>query len=338
MLVNKNWKRQIGRVVAGILLVLMLVPQTAFAIDPLEVGADVTLTVNYEGTDGTLISGAEFYLYKVGEIDRFGEVEPTGAFADYPLSYKELDASGWKKLAGMLAVYVEKDEIEPMDSGMTDAQGTLNFPNNVEEMTTGLYLVMGEEYIYQHQRYTPEAALICLPNRDENEDWIYDVVMNPKYGPVVEMTQIQVIKKWDDDENSAGERPEEIQIQLLNDGKEVETITLSKENNWRYTWTDLEPSSEWTVVEKDVPEGYTVDLEQDGNIFVFTNIYEEPTDDFEDEGDNTPDSSGGNRPGGNKPSGRLPQTGMLWWPVPVLAAAGMMFFTIGWVKRQKSEN
>ncbi len=27
----------------------------------------------------------------------------------------------------------------------------------------------------------------------------------------------------------------------------------------------------------------------------------------------------------------LPQTGQLWWPVPVLAVAGMAFFTVGWV-------
>lgn len=333
MLENKTWKNRVLKIVAGILLVLMLMPQTAFAIDPLEVGADVTLTVKYQGNDWENIAGAEFSLYKVGEIDRFGEVEPTGAFADYPVSYENLDASGWKSLAEILAVYVEKDEIEPVDSGVTDAQGELVFPKKADEMTTGLYLVIGEEHIYQHNRYIPEATLICLPNRDENEDWIYDVVISPKYGPVVEMTQIQVIKKWNDDENSAGKRPEEIEIQLLYKGKEYETITLNKENSWRHTWMDLEPSSEWIVVEKTEIDGYTVDMDQDENTFIFTNTYEDTEDEPGDTPGDKPDT-----PGGNRPSGRLPQTGMLWWPVPLLAGAGMLFFTIGWVKRQKSEN
>ena len=333
MLVNKMWKKQILRIVAGMLLVLMLVPQTAFAIDPLEVGADVSLKVNYHGNNGALISGVQFNVYKVGEIDRFGEVEPIGAFADYPVSYDNMDAAKWKNLAGMLTVYVEKDEIEPVDSGVTDEEGTVVFPNKATEMTTGLYLVIGEEHIYQYEVYTPEATLICLPNRNEKEDWIYDVVMNPKYEAVTEMTEIQVIKQWDDDENSAGERPEGIEIQLLKEGKEYKTITLNKENDWRHTWTDLEASSEWTVVEKTEIEGYTVDMEQDENTFVFTNTYEESED--------TPGDEPGDKPGastGKKPSGRLPQTGMLWWPVPVLAGAGMLFFTVGWIKRQKSEN
>lgn len=303
MLVNRKWKKEILKIVAGMLLVLMLVPQTAFAIDPLEVGADVTLTVKYQGNDWGNISGAEFFLYKVGEIDRFGEVEPINEFADYPVSYENLDASGWKNLAEILAVYVGKDEIEPVDSGTTDAQGELIFPNDAKEMTTGLYLMIGEEHIYQHHRYTPEATLICLPNRDENENWIYDVAISPKYGPVVEMTQIQVIKKWNDDENSAGKRPEEIEIQLLNDGKEYETIRLNKENDWRHTWTDLEPSSEWIVVEKTEIEDYTVDMEQDEFTFIFTNTYE----DTEEEPGETPGDTSEDKPGtsgGNRPSGR----------------------------------
>lgn len=42
---------------------------------------------------------------------------------------------------------------------------------------------------------------------------------------------------------------------------------------------------------------------------------------------------GSNPPGSNPPS-RLPQTGQLWWPVPVLAGAGALFFVIGLVRRR----
>lgn len=32
----------------------------------------------------------------------------------------------------------------------------------------------------------------------------------------------------------------------------------------------------------------------------------------------------------------VPYTGQLWWPVPILAFAGLIFFTIGWVRRYNS--
>ncbi len=38
-----------------------------------------------------------------------------------------------------------------------------------------------------------------------------------------------------------------------------------------------------------------------------------------------------------KPSGGLPQTGQLNWPVPTLAALGMMLIAIGWVLRNKKQ-
>ena len=31
----------------------------------------------------------------------------------------------------------------------------------------------------------------------------------------------------------------------------------------------------------------------------------------------------------------LPQTGMLWWPVPILATAGMLCYLIGWMKNRR---
>lgn len=33
------------------------------------------------------------------------------------------------------------------------------------------------------------------------------------------------------------------------------------------------------------------------------------------------------------PPGRLPKTGQLWWPVMLLASAGLLFFVIGWLRR-----
>ena len=50
-------------------------------------------------------------------------------------------------------------------------------------------------------------------------------------------------------------------------------------------------------------------------------------------GKTTPSSGGGSTPGNG---GKLPQTGQLWWPVPVLAAVGIIFILIGIVRRRKN--
>lgn len=47
-------------------------------------------------------------------------------------------------------------------------------------------------------------------------------------------------------------------------------------------------------------------------------------------------------PGNNPDTGitdrKLPQTGQLWWPVPILAFAGLLFFILGWFRRKWSES
>lgn len=42
------------------------------------------------------------------------------------------------------------------------------------------------------------------------------------------------------------------------------------------------------------------------------------------------------KPPEKKPSKKLPQTGQLWWPVPVLILAGLLLVILGWVCRRKA--
>jgi outer membrane biosynthesis protein TonB len=53
-------------------------------------------------------------------------------------------------------------------------------------------------------------------------------------------------------------------------------VTLSEENSWRYTWSDLDSNSEYHVAEQNVPSGYTVSVVQEGTAFVVTNTYTPP--------------------------------------------------------------
>ena len=57
--------------------------------------------------------------------------------------------------------------------------------------------------------------------------------------------KLTVHKVWDD--NAYPERPESVKVQLLKNGEKAEEIVLSEENQWTYTWDQLDEMAEWSV-------------------------------------------------------------------------------------------
>ncbi|CEI83160.1 Collagen adhesin precursor [Oceanobacillus oncorhynchi] len=95
-------------------------------------------------------------------------------------------------------------------------------------------------------------------------------------------TEIPVEKAWEDANNQDGNRPESVEVALFANGEETDTenITLSNENEWQGSFTDLPELDNsgdkitYTVVEIDVPEQYESDIAGDAeNGFVITNSY-----------------------------------------------------------------
>ena len=95
-----------------------------------------------------------------------------------------------------------------------------------------------------------------------------------------------------------------------------DTITLPQNGAWKYTWQDLDTNHVWTVTETKLPGYQEPAVQQEGNTFIVTNTCSKP---------GTPVEPG-------KPI--LPQTGQLWWPVPALLAAGLLFVVIGLICRR----
>ena len=75
-------------------------------------------------------------------------------------------------------------------------------------------------------------------------------------------TSVTVTKAWVDNNNRDGHRPDEIKVQLKADGENSgEEITLNAENNWTYTWYDLDQKKAgkdiaYTVEETGKAAGY----------------------------------------------------------------------------------
>ena len=121
-----------------------------------------------------------------------------------------------------------------------------------------------------------------------------------------------VSKIWNDTDNES-KRPQSVQVTLLKNGVVYDTQTLNAANGWKYTWNALPQYDEndqeitWTLHEASV-SGYSSSVRQEGNVFLLTNTFKKQ---------------------------KLPQTGLLWWPVPLLTAAGLAFLIVGAQCRKK---
>lgn len=186
---------------------------------------------------------------------------------------------------------------------------------------------------------------------------------------------LRVLKVWEDDNDAAGVRPDSITVDLLANGEVYDTVELSSGTNWRYTWIGLDEKIEWQVVERE-QSYYTVNVTTNGVTQVITNTYSSditddkpplidlddpdvpldpgfpfdpgiPPTDLNDPqiplNPGTPDDpsrpavpGGPDVPDENPPLAMLPQTGLLWWPVPVMALLGAALILLGYARRRRS--
>lgn len=316
-------------------LLLLLFPITAFAAENIDQTKNVKMTISYQ--DGiTPLSGAEFSIYQVATMDEYGKLITTDTFKKFHVDIQGESDEDWKTLAFTLEGYVLRDAVTPIDSGTTDKDGYLSFSTGGNKLTQGLYLVLGNRHNQNGSYYDVMPFMVMLPTRDTaTNQWDYQVIVIPKFDKSDNLDRpdniaYKVLKKWEDN-GYIEQRPKEVVVQLLQDGKVYDTVTLNADNNWRYTWADLDNSYQWTVVEKEC-DGYTVEVSREGVTFVVTNTCQkepqqptEPSEPTEPTMPEVPSSA---------PT--LPQTGQLWWPVPMLFVVGLMFLLVGLICRRRS--
>ena len=274
------------------------------------------LTIRHQSAE------VDFTFYKVADFSESGTFELVGAFDEekdiiagletIESNPGEMTTESWVDLAYTLDAFVLHENVKYDFIERTDDNGLITL-NNIEN---GLYLIVGEKAEINGKMYTPNSLLATLPTRDVDGNWTNKVELDysKKLTPDKEYKEYNVIKIWDD-VNHEDKRPKEgIKVTLYKDGEVYDEVVLNVENDWCYTWTMLPEESEWKAIESEIPAGYQMSSYQDGDYHVIKNIYKTP-------------------PG--SPGGKLPQTGQLWWPVPVLAFAGLVLFAAGWAKRNR---
>ena len=307
------------------LMVISAVSINAYAVsENIDLKNEPALFVEFFDGEKPLY-GAKFDLFMIADIDEFGNYYPKAGFEKFDITTIGKNIEKWRELALTLEGYVLGEKISPVDSAVTDENGMAFFPQQSEHFVCGVYLLVGQPHTQDGLVYRAESAIVQLPMpSEEYDEWNYDVTVKPKYSfePVGEEEYItrKVLKIWND-KGFESKRPKEIEVFLFCDGKLFDTVKLSAKNNWRYTWEKLEENHRWNVAEK-IPEGYTVKITKEGITFVITNTAEKGT---------PPPPQIPEKP--DEP--KLPQTGQLWWPVPVLFVIGTVFVALGVLRKRR---
>ena len=89
----------------------------------------------------------------------------------------------------------------------------------------------------------------------------------------VKMKHRALLKLWKGD-NGSHARPATIEVEIFRNGTSYQTVTLSEENHWTYTWSAEDDGSDWKVVERNIPTGYTMTVEERETAFVLTNTFD----------------------------------------------------------------
>lgn len=295
-------------------------------IDP-KMNVSLRIVCDYNGDP---VANEEFSVYKVASISTDWKITVEDNFKRYPVDFSKLkNEDEWQDIAEVLRNYAIRAQLDPDCTGETDENGELQFSQADDEITRGIYLVSEKKLIVDDDYYKVLPFLIELPEKSNSGDNEYEVVVEPKefYDVVPDSVDVDVAKAWDD-ETAQSYRPDSIEVELLKDGELYDTQELSENNNWRYTWEGLDGEPEWIVVEKDVADNYTVTSETNDTSVTITNTIDPSTRDTSSSNKTTTSSS-------SSSSGKLPQTGQLWWPVPVLSATGLFLIVIGIAYEEK---
>lgn len=297
----------------AVVTVLCLGAGPALARDRVDENQTGSLSVTY-ADEGVGIAGANVELRRVASIHDFASFSPLDAYADYGLDFEPENSEGWRALAQTIAGYVARDGIEPDASAVTGEDGTVSFAG----LELGLYLVTSDEVEHEGVIYTQEPALVSVPMENDADAWVYDATSVLKFekreAPQEEAVSVSAVKLWVGDDEKT--RPQSVSVQLLDDGEVIDEQILSSENGWTHTWDGLDAAGSLSVVESEVPEGYTGTVRREGDTFVVENrakrfSTEVPGGNVSEPGSTIPDTSG-----------TVPSTGEPALPLALVAAIG----------------
>jgi len=270
----KRKLKSISSILLAIALILS-VSVTAFAAD-----STVTFKGAQEGFE--FQPGSEYTATDL--FDNFKNVMPGDQLTETIQLKNEATDCDYIKLYMRAVVHDENDN--PLSEKVAETETVATMQDFLSQLTMRIY--NGDELIYNAS--PDEAGALAnnvllgtlskgeslnlrveldvpielgdeYANRVGEVDWIF-------LAECIEYEKLTVHKVWDD--NGYPNRPDSVTMHLLRDGEKHEEIVLNADNQWTYTWDDLDDRYDWSVKE-DVPNGYEVSYKTEDNKIFITN-------------------------------------------------------------------
>ena len=213
-------------------------------------------------------------------------------------AFQAVDTSDYAAAASVMAKMVQAGAAQELAKAKVE-NGKAEFRN----LPMAVYLIVGDPGELNGVQYWPTPFLLSVPQKNENGTFLWSVSVEGKK----EMSMdISVVKRWQGD--LIIYRPTSVTVHLMRNGVAYgDPVVLNYVNRWSYMWENLPPDNYY--VTEDVNPRYTAAITREGNTFIVTNTWK-----------------------------KIPQTGQLWWPVSVLALAGLVLLCIGLARRRTSDD
>lgn len=239
---------------------IALLSAVMLALSPMQAVQAKEAAVSVSCHAESKVEGLEVSLYHIGELDG-----KTIKFDDGYVGIKSPNLSSTKEIqscAQSVDSRIKGSGYKAGFSAKTDKNGNLKFDN----VPYGVYCTVSGKLSSGNKIYSVVPVLLIV-----NGDTSVELKMNVEtitQKDKDEKVSVSVNKKW---ELGKDGKTSPVTIALLRDNNTVDTVVLSDKNNWKYTWIDLDAGSLYTVIERDVPEGFLAELSVKGNSFTVTN-------------------------------------------------------------------
>ena len=265
-----------------ICLCLFMLPCTAYAAstadakEPIETTKDCSMTLSYVHNQ-TVFPNLKVQVYHIATVSSDFQYTLTADFASTNLTVNGVSSTNeWDAMRTTLESYVIANGLSADYEYRTDSNGSVK----LENLTPGLYFIMPIQFANDGAYYYFDSALVALPGLGNDGKWQYDISVKPKPEidiPTGDDEEYKVVKLWRDNGHQE-KRPSNIDVDIICNGKVVETVVLSAENNWSYSWTAEDNGDKWQVSERNLPEGYVMTVEEHTTSFTIINTIPGTTD------------------------------------------------------------
>lgn len=266
-----------------------------------------SLTIKYQHS-GLSFDGLSIKIYRVADCND-NTLSLAGVFKDLPVNVKGVTSqTEWKAVTDTLVSYTAADGLSPDKTVITDKDGTASFKN----IPDGMYLILAVTAEKDSVCAEFESFLTVVKDGEDTVAIPKGVPISPEggndggggntpggdkpgggdengdipEGDTTDKSSHTLVKQWRD-EGFSHKRPVSLEIVILKNNEKYATVSLTRENNWSYSWTDNDTDARFTAVERNVPDGYTVTVSETGGCLIITNTYKNTTQDIPQTGDTT---------------------------------------------------